>query len=107
MRYESIPLPKTKIIVPTLIIWGTNDGALEKKIAELSSSYCENCSIQYIEGASHWLQQEEPEKVNSSIRDFISNWKTWSPHCLVQQERSAGLSRLKKVKKNLFFHVAL
>jgi pimeloyl-ACP methyl ester carboxylesterase len=60
-----------KIPVPTLIIWGTQDGALDIKLAELSSHRVEDCTVEYIEGASHWVQQEEPERVNTLIRQFL------------------------------------
>jgi len=61
----------SNILVPMLIIWGTNDGALEKKLAELSSQKVEQCSVEYIEGASHWVQQEEPDKFNQIMRQFL------------------------------------
>jgi len=61
-----------KIIVPTLIIWGTNDGCLEKCLAEISRQQVERCEVKYIEGASHWVQQEEPELVNQHMREFLS-----------------------------------
>lgn len=63
----------TKISAPTLIIWGTNDGALDKKLAELSGRFVENVTVEYIEGASHWVQQEEPHQFNSLMRQFLSD----------------------------------
>jgi pimeloyl-ACP methyl ester carboxylesterase len=55
------------------VIWGTNDGALDKKLAELSGRFVEQYSVHYIEGASHWVQQEEPEQFNLLMRQFLSN----------------------------------
>jgi pimeloyl-ACP methyl ester carboxylesterase len=64
---------RRKISVPTLLIWGTNDGFLEKKLAEVSSRLVEQCSVHYIEGASHWVQQEEHEQFNLLMRQFLNN----------------------------------
>jgi len=63
---------QTKISPPTLMIWGTNDGALELKMAHMSGRYIEDFTLKQIEGASHWVQQEEPERVNGYMREFLS-----------------------------------
>ena len=68
-------VPKSKVQMPTLMIWGTNDGALEKKMADLSGNYVEDFTLHYIEGASHWVQQEEPQQVNAYMREFLENKK--------------------------------
>jgi epoxide hydrolase 4 len=64
---------RRKISVPTLVIWGTKDGALEQKLAELSGRFVEQYSVHYIEGASHWVQQDEPQQFNSLMRQFLKN----------------------------------
>jgi len=75
MRYQSPQVDEAvrrKISVPTLMVWGTRDGALEKEMAELSGRFVEQYTVHYVEGASHWIQQEEPEQFNSAMRKFLS-----------------------------------
>ncbi|CAD5126140.1 DgyrCDS14309 [Dimorphilus gyrociliatus] len=61
------------IKVPSLVIWGTKDGALSTSMAELSCKFVEaRSSVDYVDGASHWVQQDNPEQVNKSIDKFIS-----------------------------------
>lgn len=70
LRYDSM----TTAIqgVPILLIWGTGDGALSKDMVELSREYSNNFRARYIEGASHWVQQEEADIVNGYMKDFLS-----------------------------------
>ena len=57
--------------VPVYLIWGTQDGALNKEMATLSGNYAGNLKIKFIEGASHWVQQDEPKLVNEYIWNFL------------------------------------
>ena len=54
------------------MIWGTYDGFLEKEMASMTADYVTDYTIHYIEGVSHWVQQEEPELVNKYIHDFLN-----------------------------------
>jgi pimeloyl-ACP methyl ester carboxylesterase len=64
---------KKSLIEPqTLIIWGTDDRYLDKAGAELSTNYCRSATIKYVSGASHWVQQDEPDQVNSLIEQFLA-----------------------------------
>ena len=53
------------------MVWGTDDVALSKKCPIASANDVENYSLEYIEGASHFVQQDKPEEVNEKIRNFI------------------------------------
>ena len=45
---------------------------MDHATAEMSTKYVDNeCQIKYIDNASHWVQQEEPELVNQYIREFL------------------------------------
>lgn len=60
------------IRMPTLIIWGDKDSALEKSLAQMSAEVCTNeVEIKYIEGASHWVQMDRPDLVNTYMRKFL------------------------------------
>ena len=76
MRYKPKFSRGGKLEVPTLIIWGTEDSALSKQLAEESKNYISDCTLKFIEGASHWVQTEEPDKVNQYIHEFINAKKT-------------------------------
>ena len=64
-----------RITAPTLRIWGTQDGALEKKLAELSGNYFTDHTVDYIPTAGHWCMLDEPNIVNSCIENFLSGKK--------------------------------
>lgn len=70
-RNSSGPRKDLVLEMPTLIIWGTGDGALDVEAAEDSLNTLRNGSMKKIPGASHWVQQDEPEKVNEYIREFL------------------------------------
>ncbi|EYC33257.1 hypothetical protein Y032_0002g689 [Ancylostoma ceylanicum] len=57
---------------PTLIVWGDQDQFLVKEGAEMSLKYCQNAHLKFVEGASHWVMQDEPQKVNELIEEFLS-----------------------------------
>lgn len=61
-----------KVKVPTLLIWGTEDKFLGRELAESSLAMCEDGELVFIEGASHWVQQEAAEEVNVRINDFFA-----------------------------------
>ena len=58
--------------VPTMMLWGTEDTALGRELAQLSANDVEDYRYHYIEGASHWVQQHKPHEVNKYIRQFLA-----------------------------------
>lgn len=60
------------ITPPMLILWGTGDLFLTKQLAEDSTRYAEDVKLVFIEGASHWVQQDSPEEVNRQMREFLA-----------------------------------
>lgn len=62
---------KTRIAVPTLLIWGTQDKFLGHEMAQPSIDLCKDGQLVMIEEATHWVQHEEPERVNALIGDFL------------------------------------
>jgi len=63
--------PKRIENVPTLMIWGDQDRALKASMAQPSIEMCDNGKLVTLEGISHWVTHEVPEKVNSLISDFL------------------------------------
>lgn len=62
-----------RIKVPTLLIWGTRDKFLGREMAQPSIDLCDDGRLEFIEGASHWVQHEEPARVNSLLSEFFSS----------------------------------
>ncbi|XP_042857529.1 epoxide hydrolase 4-like isoform X2 [Penaeus japonicus] len=67
---SSLQIPKMRI--PTLIIWGTENKFLDKELAKLSARECEDVQVKYIDGAGHFVQQQEPVYFNKLIWEYIS-----------------------------------
>jgi pimeloyl-ACP methyl ester carboxylesterase len=61
----------SRIHVPALVIWGAKDTFLDRRLAEASIEYCDRGTLQVIEAATHWVQHEEPERVNRLLIDFL------------------------------------
>jgi pimeloyl-ACP methyl ester carboxylesterase len=59
-----------RVPVPTLLIWGTKDRFLGQEMAEPSLALCDHGRLELIPEASHWVQHEEPERVNGLLVDF-------------------------------------
>ena len=62
---------RTPITVPTLMVWGEDDVALDKSTTLTTGDYVRDFTIRYLSGVSHWVQQEQPEAVNSMVSNFI------------------------------------
>lgn len=61
-----------KVQAPTLLIWGENDKALGKELTVGTENYINNTfELKLIPNCSHWVQQDEPEKVNEYLFDFF------------------------------------
>lgn len=60
-----------RISAPTLIIWGARDHALDRRLADASLARCDRGRLEFIEEATHWVQHEEPERVNRLLLEFL------------------------------------
>ena len=68
---HSPKLPDAQVKIPLLIIWGAQDIALTRKTAVQSLDYCVDGQLYFLEEATHWVQHDEPEKVNQLIGRFL------------------------------------
>lgn len=64
-----------EIKVPCMVIFGTGDKYLSVAAARGSAKYCPDFRLELLEGVSHWVQQEQPEKVNAFIESFVKAHK--------------------------------
>jgi len=63
LSWRSLP----PVSVPTLLIWGMADRYLGAELAELNPSLVERFEVALLPSGSHWIQQDEPERVNQLI----------------------------------------
>jgi len=66
---------KDKLKMPVCVIFGTNDGALDTEMAIMSEDYCEDFTLNLVEGISHWVQQEAPDECTKHMKNFLANKK--------------------------------
>ena len=70
-RIKHAPFPDPLVQVPTLMIWGSKDQFLGPGVARSSYALCESARLEWIEEATHWVQHEEPDRVNRLILEFL------------------------------------
>jgi pimeloyl-ACP methyl ester carboxylesterase len=59
---------------PTLVIWGECDTALGSELAEPPRRWVPNLvGVERLPDASHWLQNDAPERVNRLLVDFLAS----------------------------------
>jgi len=67
----NLPKEMFAVKVPTLVIWGEEDRALLTGNLDGLEEYIEDLTVKRIPDGTHWVIHEQPELVNSLIRDFI------------------------------------
>lgn len=73
LSIREIPEPEPNVILlPTLILWGEKDVALNKELAEMSAEMCANGRLQFFPSASHWVQHDAAEAVNEALLHFFT-----------------------------------
>lgn len=60
-----------RVDVPTLMVWGEEDSALNIRCTEGTEEWVPNIELHRLPGVSHWVQQEAPEKVNAILADWL------------------------------------
>ncbi len=57
--------------VPTLVIWGEQDVAVDIKLLDGTQDFVPNLTVRRIPGASHWVQQDTPDETNRMLRKWL------------------------------------
>ncbi len=65
------PDPAARITVPTLMIWGEDDVALDLATLDGTERYVAELSLHRLPGISHWVQQHAPDAVNRLLREYL------------------------------------
>ncbi len=66
-RHEEFPIVTT----PTLMIWGLEDTALTSETTDGTDELVSDFTLRLLPGASHWVQQEAPEVVNTMLLAWL------------------------------------
>ncbi len=62
-----------QVKVPTLILWGAQDIALGREMAQPSLDLCEEGRLVFFENAGHWVQHDSADAVNKHLIEFFSS----------------------------------
>jgi pimeloyl-ACP methyl ester carboxylesterase len=63
----------SQIHLPTLVVWGEGDKILPLALGKQMAAMIPNSRLAVIERGSHNAHEEQPEKFNAIIEDFIEN----------------------------------
>jgi pimeloyl-ACP methyl ester carboxylesterase len=67
-----------RITVPSLLIWGTRDGAVDLRSAEKLRRSLPASELKLIEGAGHLPFEETPDEFNRLVLDFVDRTRAQS-----------------------------
>jgi pimeloyl-ACP methyl ester carboxylesterase len=72
--YDWLLHPVRQIAAPTMLIWGEEDFALNRKLTEgMESFFTRKLRLEFIQDCGHWIQQEAPQTVNRLLLDFLAS----------------------------------
>ena len=64
-------LNTSQVDIPTLVLWGEQDIALDIHLLDGLEEYVPNLTVKRFPEASHWVQQDIPESVNAELRIWL------------------------------------
>jgi pimeloyl-ACP methyl ester carboxylesterase len=68
LRYPAdLNAPPQEVSMPTLLIWGLQDIALGPRLTRGLDAWVPNLRVMLLEDASHWVQQDAPQRVNQAL----------------------------------------
>jgi pimeloyl-ACP methyl ester carboxylesterase len=60
-----------KVRVPTLVLWGEQDLAIDIHVLDGMEDYVSDLTVRRFPEASHWVQQDVPDKVNAALGAWL------------------------------------
>jgi epoxide hydrolase 4 len=60
-----------RISQPVLVVWGERDKYLGRELAQPPRQWVPNVTVQRLPNASHWVQLDEPDRVNELLINFL------------------------------------
>ncbi len=70
---QDIQQEAAKIRIPTLLIYGSADSQTPVEDAKLLHKAIKNSRLEIIQNAGHFIQQEQPQKINELIGEFLND----------------------------------
>lgn len=58
--------------VPTLVIWGEQDLAIDIHVLDGMDQYVPDLTVRRFPNASHWVQQDIPDEVNAALKEWLA-----------------------------------
>lgn len=83
---ETAPIP-----VPTLLLWGEQDSYLSPRLTEGLAPWVPDLRVVRFPDASHWVQNDAPERVNRLMIDFLHDMPVPRREQPAATERAASL----------------
>ena len=65
-------LQQRRIPVPLRVVWGDRDPFLDRGLVEAGLALCDRGEAFHLPDATHWVQHEEPERVNRLLAEFLT-----------------------------------
>ena len=62
----------SRVKVPALVILGKEDLFVSEAMARESLQYCDDGQLEMFETATHWVQHEEPARLNTLLSQFFA-----------------------------------
>lgn len=62
---------KLQVNVPTLVVWAMDDTALPPALLDGLEDFVPRMQLHRVEGATHWIVHEQPERVIAYLQDFL------------------------------------
>jgi pimeloyl-ACP methyl ester carboxylesterase len=73
--YRALPAsprtPPQRIGVPVRIVWGDEDAALDRGLAERAAALCDHAEVVHVPECTHWLAHEDPQRVGQLIIEWL------------------------------------
>jgi epoxide hydrolase 4 len=63
--------PMRVITAPTLVLWGEQDPYLGRELLDGLDDWVNDLRVRRFPAAGHWLNQQEPARVNDALRGFL------------------------------------
>jgi pimeloyl-ACP methyl ester carboxylesterase len=60
-----------RIDAPVLVIWGERDPYIGRELADPPHDWVPNVRVERLPNASHWVQNDQPQRVNELLTDFL------------------------------------
>lgn len=67
----TLPREMLEVHLPTLVLWGTGDVALPPALLDGLDDYVPQMDLRRMEGATHWVVHEQPERVAAHLQQFL------------------------------------